>query len=144
MTFLVKLSTPWEAARSTHQDVVNIRCQLSEVDRLIVGLSLLREALVDALTISDLAARKLTVRMKEMQDDQVTIRRSKGGTEVSLSLVSLEAVTHFYLIYRRDGLADVDHLDLETDAGGYVTFYAADAKPPYSESVLRKQTKPHR
>jgi len=139
MKHTVKLSTPWEAERIDGHDIIQIRCVLADVGKLVLALCMLREGLVESLVIPGPRNQKLEMLQKRVPDASAIVQRSGDKTEIRLPLVSVDMVIHFYLIYHRDGFADVSHVDLETSAGGYLTFFAADVKPPLSANDLAER-----
>ena len=51
---------------------------------------------------------------------------------MNLTTSDLDFVRHFFLRFYRDGLAEVDHIDVQTGDGGYIIFCAELSVPPLS------------
>jgi hypothetical protein len=140
MKHIVKLSIPPESDQVDGQEVIQVRCNLADIAKLVLALCLLRERLVDSFTIIGGRGVKLEILQKEGLA-QAAITRTSDKIEAALPLLSIDMVLNFYLIYYRDGFADVSHVDVETDEGvngGYLTFFAADSKPPLSAEDLEE------
>jgi len=66
-------------------------------------------------------------------------------TELRITPSDLDYLLHFFLKYYRDGVAEVDHLDLQVSSGtsgepeSYITFVVPDAVLPVSEEEARKR-----
>ena len=132
MQHIVKISTPWVVKCLDGQNVIEVRCALPDAANLVLALCMLREELVCSLAILDPKGQKLEVELDRMPHAQATMTQSGEMVLCGLPQMSIEMVIGFYLIYHRDGLADVSHVDLETTTGDYLTFVAADVKPPMS------------
>lgn len=138
MKHIVKLATPPEIDQIDGQEVVQVRCSVTDIAKLVLAFCLLRERLVSSFALTGAKGVKLEIRQKEESSSQAAISRSGEKVEIALPLVSIDMILHFYLIYYRDGLADVSHVDIETIDGGYLTFFSADSKPPLSSKHLEE------
>lgn len=62
-----------------------------------------------------------------------------GTVYIILNTRNLDFVRHFYLRYYRDGVAEVDHIDIETDEGVYITFKVEESLPPVSLDEAKRR-----
>jgi hypothetical protein len=63
----------------------------------------------------------------------------KDRITVALCERDLDFVKHFYFRYYRDGMAEVDHIDIETDDGSYLILSAEDSIPPVSSDEAKRR-----
>lgn len=138
MKHTVKISTPWEAKCIGGQDVLRVRCDLPEARSLVLALCLLREELVCSFVIPGHKGQKLELVLDRERRIRPMLKWSGDGVEIGLSTVTVDMLINFYLIYHRDGLADVNHVDIETTTDGYLTFFAAETKPPRSRADFER------
>jgi hypothetical protein len=85
------------------------------VQRLAIGLCLLWNSLVSSLELVD-QANRLSLRIstsKQTNHHSATVIWGENTASVRLSATELEAVMFFSLRAVRDGVAEVDHLDIE-------------------------------
>lgn len=140
MKHLIKLSGLLEVKSIDNQECVQIKCRKSEVTALALALCLLRDKLIQSIIIVGAKGSKLEISQYPGKFSGVRISKSAGQIDIALPQVSIDMVLHFYLIYYRDGLADVSHVDIETDeratTSGYLTFFAADSKEPITAKEL--------
>jgi hypothetical protein len=111
------------------------------------GLSLLKEGLIEALTVSEQPGRGAKVRFLTEPKAGGTVRVSFRSdlSEITLTRNNLEYLQHFFLKYYRDGVAEVDHIDLQavdTETGGtdiYVTFRVPESKAAVTPEEARRR-----
>ena len=144
------LRLPLEIDRVQHpgQTVLRFLFRREALCDWCVGLSLLKEGLIDALTVTDPRGRsaKLQV-LKEWKEVNATVRVSfhNDRTQVVMSGTNLDFLQHFFLKYYRDDLAEVDHVDLQAidaETGNkeiYVTFRVPESMPPVTDNEARRR-----
>ena len=84
------------------------------------SLLLLKEGLVDSIVVKE-SALCGRVEFNCINRDSSTFSEHNQRLVVSFANRDLEFVIHFFLIYYRDGYSKVNHVDLETDQGDYIT-----------------------
>ena len=128
---------------------VTINLDSDAIIQFCLGLSLLKEQLITQLTM---ATYNNTFRLQlegaqyvsSVQRAQIK-KHEKNVIGLVLSIDELEFWQHFLLKYFRDGLSDVDHIDLEIDeatdswSGLYVTLKVDKAVPSVSEEEARRR-----
>ncbi len=113
------------------------------LDRIGIGLCLLREELIDSLDLVDV---KGTSRFRVQRSTHaISIQLRQDNIDLALDAVALELWQHFTLRTLRDGTAEVDHIDMEaTLAGGshesvdLVIAYPSSAPPVSPDEVRRR------
>jgi len=127
------------------QKVLRLRFHRDAVPNWCLGLCLLKEGLVEAFTVIEQGTKgakaKFSVGSHLGARSYVTL-----GAQSSLVMMTrnnLDYVYDFFLKYYRDGVADVDHLDLEatTESGDevYITFQVPESKVPLSPAEAKKR-----
>lgn len=110
-------------------------------------LSLIRERLIDSALLVDIRTnKKLRVQLGSAERRTIAAPSQNGDRlDLVLAPTDLDYVLHGFLKYYRDGVAEVDHFDVQADFGtnsgadGYVTFVAPDAAPPVTEEEARRR-----
>jgi hypothetical protein len=87
---------------------VEVRLTADALDRFCIGLCLLEERLIDSLDLVDVKGKDV-FRLRNSKDE-VTVQVRPGKIIVALDPVRL---MYFTLCAVRDGVAAVNHLDLE-------------------------------
>lgn len=113
-----------------------------------LGLCLLKARLIRLLLISDEHGKKqLEIQVLDTADiaARTLVDFETEVTQLSISPSQLDYVSSFFLKYYRDGVAEVDHIDLDavaTDGGSNgvgITLIVPDFAPPLSaEEAERK------
>jgi hypothetical protein len=142
------LAVDIELQRRNEQAVLLISFHREALQDWCLGLCLLHTGLIGTLVIT---GRRRNMMMKlhfgtNAKGDRVaraTLR--PDASEVELTHNGLDYLQQFFLKYYRDGVAEVDHLDLEAiDAvtgkkNIYVTFRVPNSTPPVSpEEAARR------
>jgi len=104
---------------------------------MVINLALLAFRLVDGIRlVRDQAQLVIT------SGEEHILSVSGSSYRLRVSEPALTNLTAFMLIYVRDGAADVDHVDIETQSEGAlssdVTFIVDAAKPSMSGDQLRE------
>ena len=110
-----------EQVRHASEISLEVSLQPGAIRDWSLGLVLLREQLIDALLMSESTGVST-----------LELRRS-GGARV-----------RFFLTYFRDGIAAVDHVDVQAITGEdgqecYITFMVPESAPPVSSAEARKR-----
>jgi hypothetical protein len=127
-----------EQAVADGQSLMRISVPTQHLKDWCLCLQLLKENLIEAF-----------VHPCESSSQRIEITR--GGTErceiviqhdrVSAQLCDrdLDFVCHFFLRYYRDGIAEVDHIDIETADGGYLTLATEESIDPISSEEAKRR-----
>lgn len=107
---------------------------------LCLGLVLIKEKLVDSVVFTDLNSITTCEVTESAKSTQRRLQASIADKSVCLQLASnqIEVLLVFLLKYYRDGVAEVDHLDLEgvlqdhKSCGFMFTIKVPDSTPPVS------------
>lgn len=115
MNQISRLAIDIALVRHPGQNVLRLQFHPDAVRDWCLGLCLLREGLVETFTVIEKSARGTKV--KFLVDPQLGTRPriilNPRSNEVVMARTNLEYLHHFFLKYYRDGVAEVDHLDLE-------------------------------
>ena len=116
---------------------VLVRLDAEDVAPMVINLALLAFRLVDGIRlVRDQAQLVIT------SGEEHILSVSGSSYRLRVSEPALTNLTAFMLIYVRDGAADVDHVDIETQSEGAlssdVTFIVDAAKPSMSGDQLRE------
>jgi len=84
-------------------------------------LTLLKERLVDSIVVKENATHE-RVELTCTDSDHCSFISKSDRLSLSLSSRDLDNLHYFLLEFYRDGYASVDHIDLQTENGGYITF----------------------
>jgi hypothetical protein len=108
-----------------------------------LGLVLLKERLIEVFVIAELTGRS-ALELRRSGQAGGRARASLGGStsRLALSDSELDHLVHFFLKYLRDGVAEVDHVDVQALSGDdecYVTFNVNESAPPVSPSEARRR-----
>lgn len=112
-----------------------------------LGVSLLKEGLIETLTLSGQLTKEAKVQflMESKVGGTVGVSFKPDVIRVAMTNNSLDYVQRFFLKYYRDGVAEVDHLDLQAidaETGNkeiYVTFRVPDARAPVTPQEAKKR-----
>ncbi|MCA3006187.1 MAG: hypothetical protein LW650_12055 [Planctomycetaceae bacterium] len=143
----VTVILPMQLRRYLQQTVLEVGCDPPALLELCVGLCLLKERLISTLVLEDRGGRvKAAIQVAD------GARRGGGaratgegeGRRIVLSQTALEYVMSFVLKYARDGMAEVDHVDLDVDADDpgeafTLTLSATRSTPPVSAEEARRR-----
>ena len=92
-----------------------------------LGLVLLQRNLVDRLSVSDRNASYTLIMRPTSGHQRATAHWKETEIALDISEAELDGIIGFFLTYFRDGIADVDHIDIQYEsddpetAYGYVT-----------------------
>jgi len=143
LTLPLRLSLKHHPGQSVALESISI----SAVTEWCLALCLLREGVAEAVSVREEAGNgKLEIQAMSQAGSQVRTRARLDAGSVHLALTprDLEYLLHFFLRYYRDGVAEVDHLDLEVVTGTEdqevsITFKVPESAPPLSASMARRR-----
>lgn|SRR5574341_94789 len=140
------LLIPVRMKRSTLPDWDSLVIEFSDesISDLCAGLFLLKEGLITSLSVSEKSGNgKLNIRTLT-DNDQSQVTWEANTAQIKLNENDFEYCSHFFLKYYRDGIAEVDHIDIEyagDDSGaalGYIVMKVSRYHPPGSAEELRQ------
>lgn len=139
----IVLDVEIETVRYPGQAVVEVRLLPSAVQDFTLGLCLLKEELIEGLVIAGRSGVEFkVVRLNESSVCFATV--ASDIVLVELTGNSLDFLQHFFLKYYRDGIAEVDHVDLEAlgrtaeQKSMYITFKVPESRPPLSPAEAER------
>jgi hypothetical protein len=131
------------------ENEVSIRANLDKNTNIewCLALCLLKEGLLSHVVITD---RKETTKLKISVSPSKTlavgeVRWHDKYIDLIISRTELDAWLHFFLMYYRDGIGDVDHIDVDvtSNQGGsknlFLVLMIPEARPPVSEAEVRRR-----
>jgi hypothetical protein len=130
------------------QLVLDVFVHEEALQELCLGLCLLSENLIESLVVSDERGEKvikLRVGPKRENDPRARVSFKSNINLIELTRVSLGYMQHYFLRYYRDGVADVDSIDIQaTDTDSerddiYVTMRVANSRPSVSPEDAEKR-----
>jgi len=118
------------------------------LQELCLGLCLLAEGLIELLVVGNLSGEKvlkLRLRIKAENDPKARISFESDTSLVELTPTGLKYMQYFFLRYYRDGVAEVDHIDIEaigidsesTDV--YLTMRVGSSRPSVSPEEAKQR-----
>jgi len=133
--------------RHPGQTVLNIELETKDILDWCLALCLLKENLIDALLVQGENTRaKLEIQVSGVTKGRVRSRASFDSetTRLDITMTDLDYLLHFFLKYYRDGVAEVDHLDLELapeKAGqdACITFKVPESVQPVSPEEAKRR-----
>jgi hypothetical protein len=123
--------------------IVRVSLSADVLDRICIGLCLLREALIDSLRLIDVKGANRLMLQRSKHATSLQLQQDK--IDLALDAVALEMWHSFMLRAVRDGVAEVDHIDMEVTLEGQtdetvalVIKYPFSA-PPLSPDEVRRR-----
>jgi hypothetical protein len=147
MTKHLKLPVHLELVRHPGQTVLNIRFENKALWEWCLALCLLKEGLIETLILREEGAkRKLEVELMSKVKERIKAHATFEAetTRIRITLDDLDYLLHFFLKYYRDGIAEVDHLDLEVlsaheNQDASITFKVPESFQPVSAQEAKKR-----
>jgi hypothetical protein len=100
-------------------------------------LDLLEESMISELVVPYLSISNRIEIAKQYAIDSSSYQGNP--LRVLLSERDLNYMRHFFMRYYRDGVADVDHIDIETDKGDYITLKVEESIAPMSAEEAKRK-----
>jgi len=106
-------------------------------------LQLLQEGLIESFIFrhNSLESRRL-VEFRLETVSQSNVKEISNRIMISFTNRDLDCIRHFSLRYYRDGVAEVDHIDIETSGdtyNGYITILVEESVPPVSPDEAKRR-----
>lgn len=130
-----------ELARIDHQAIIYVAIPFVCLSEWLLGLMLLKEKLINTLIIRSTVA-PCSIKLYLDSGTNVVLITDRNSVQLQLSQMTLDYLIHYFLKYYRDGIAEVDHIDIEAEMEGedaYITFTADAARPPVDASEARRR-----
>lgn|SRR5262249_33693701 len=144
----LQLAVDIEVVRHPGQTVLRLMFHRESLPDWCLGLCLLSAGLISTLTITSKQQQKavrLQLAGKPESRGLARVILKSEINQLDLTRTNLDYLQHFFLKYYRDGVADVDHIDLEAidaDAGHekiYVTLKVPESKAPVSADEAERR-----
>ncbi len=120
------------------QSLVRIHVAPASLKDWCLCLQLLNDNLVEAFTVRRVSSVK-TMQVGRGEGGYSDTTCDANGLALKLSARDLDFARHFFLRYYRDAAAEVDHIDIETEEGGYVIFSVEESVPPVSSEEAKRR-----
>lgn len=101
-------------------------------------LQLLQDKLIEAFSFR-LANSSRRMQVARGEANRYGTIGNADDLGLTLSERDLDFARHFFLRYYRDGAAEVDHIDIETNDGGYIIFAVDKSLPPVSAEEAKRR-----
>lgn len=144
MDRVLKMPVGLSVERFYDQLVVTIDLQSVPIPEWCLNLCLLKQQLVNPLVFL-LGKKKLKIEVANIEDSRrANVFFAPNQVHVKVDPAELNHWVNFFLKYYRDGVAEVDHIDVESLAVSdepediYITFIVKDAAPPMPAEEARK------
>jgi hypothetical protein len=130
------------------QDALILSFRREALNDWCLGLCLLKEGLIETLAVTG-ERRKMSVEIgfgakpEASRVVRATLRSDTSVVEITNN--DLDRLQHFFLRYYRDGVADVDHLDIDAISAAtgnrdvYITFRVPDSRPPVGPKEAKER-----
>jgi hypothetical protein len=144
----LQLPVDIDVIRHPGQTVLLLSFRREALGEWCLGLSLLKEGLIDTLTVAEERGKglvKIQILPKPETRGSARVSFKSNVSQFEITRTSLEYLQRFFLKYYRDGVADVDHIDLEaTDVdtgktGEYIKFRVPDSRPAVSPEEAERR-----
>ena len=126
------------------QTVITLTLARNDIRDFCLCLCLLGENLVSEVLLRLPNQLGICLEQKPAYKENRLVR-NRSFTTLQLTQIELERLVHFFLRYYRDGVAEVDHLDIEANENtpnrmdAYVTFVVPDYLPPVSAAEAKRR-----
>lgn len=138
MKKFVKTSVPIEEIELDGQSAVEINISPANLRDWCLCLQLLHDKLVEALVFPQSSPSR-QVEITCGKKSNFGLKVSSDRLEVIFCERDLDYARHFFLRYYRDGAAEVDHIDIQTEHGDYITITVEEYAPPVSPEEARRR-----
>lgn len=144
MDRILEMPVGVEVIRVSYQLGVMIDLKNVSIPEWCLNLCLLEQELVDTLVFL-IGKKRLKIEVDNIEDSRrATVFFARNLIHIKVDPVELAGWVDFFLKYYRDGVAQVNHIDVEALAISespediYITFSVKDAAPPMSSEEARK------
>jgi hypothetical protein len=144
----MRLPVDIQLVRHPGQVVLSLLFRRQALEDWCIGLCLLNEGLIETLTITgERPTTRLKIRViaKPEIGSVARLNFKPDTSQLEITGASLGYLQHFFLKYYRDGVAEVDHIDLEAIDGEtgnkdiYITFRVPDSRPTVSPEEAERR-----
>lgn len=118
------------------QAILRIHITAAALKDWALSLQLLQDELVDSIRFGSVGSGK-HIEIRRSAIDSSSISHPAGDPRIEFEAHSLEFVRHFFLRYYRDGMAEVNHLDIELQGGHCLTITVDEYAPAVSADEMR-------
>jgi hypothetical protein len=132
------ISIPVEEVVVEGQPLLRVHVTPVNLKDWCLCLQLLQDGLIEAFTFRQAASSK-RIEVARGEGNRCDVKSDEDHLTLTLSAHSLDFARHFFLRYYRDGVAEVDHIDIETEAEGYIIFTVAESLPPVSPETAKRR-----
>lgn len=142
---MITFTVPIPVEMTPYGDL-SIRTDRDTIKDWCIGLMLLDSKMIDQIDVKGAKRKK---RIKIIFHPSGSAKRccgsmiSKHCVKIEITRYDLKAAIKIALRYCRDGVADVDHSDIQVDfidnSSRYLTVYYLNFKPPISRAQLDKE-----
>ena len=146
MKKLARLPILIEVKEYATQKVLKIDFGTHPITEWCLSLCLLKENLIESLVISnDKFSLELLKDDRIPESDRAQIEWNSEPKKLRLTQTELDYWIAFFLQYYRDGVAAVDHIDVEVSPAHSreketgITIQVANVSPPLSEKEIRRR-----
>ncbi|MGH9943839.1 MAG: hypothetical protein ACRD9R_15955 [Pyrinomonadaceae bacterium] len=144
MDRILKMPVGLSVERVSYQLVITIDLQSTPIPEWCLNLCLLKQQLASALVFL-LGKKKLKIEMNSVEGSRrAKVFLAPNQVHVVVQPAELNRWMNFFLKYYRDGVAEVDHIDVEAlvvsdePEDVYIIFIVKDAVPPMPAEEARK------
>lgn len=138
MTMHVYLPIPCDYVVVDGQVLARIHIARANLKEWCLALQLLQDELIKAVSI-ECPITQQRMQISRDVENTVTCSGPSSSLKVTFDGNALNYARHFFLRYYRDGTAEVDHIDIETRFGGYITLAVEEFAPSLSPGEARKR-----
>lgn len=144
MNWRVENACAIEVKETASTSALSVSLAGMAVPRICIGLCLLRECLISSLDLVDSSRQRvLKIEFSPEKKCEAALRQQKDRMLLLLGVTELEAWMHFFLRTVRDGIAEVDHVDLDVTteqntSATMVVKFPSSALPMTSDEMRQK------
>lgn len=147
MKKLLKIPLRLKLVQHSGQTVLNIEFETAAVADWCLGLCLLKEKLIAVLLVYEETGRgKLQIQLADQTKHRTKTQANFESEAVRVTMTpdDLDYLLHFFLKCFRDGVAEVDHLDLDVQSqtnneDSTITFKVPESVQPLSAEEAKKR-----
>lgn len=144
----MKIPVVFESLDHAQESALFVKFDRGALRDWCLGLCLLHERLIDTLVVSNESGQKsveINVVWTAERGTRVQAELNKEKALMKVTETHLGYLLEFFLTYYRDGVAAVDHVDLQADIrgtknkNGYIVFKVPDFVPPVTPEEAERR-----
>jgi hypothetical protein len=120
------------------QPLVRIHVAHATLRDFCLCLQLLHDGLTEAFAFRRKGSSK-RAQVVLGEGSRSVVKDRADTLDLAMSASDLDFARHFFLRYYRDGATEVDHIDIETQDGGYITFSVDRFLPAVSSEEAKRR-----